>query len=260
MIISYLQILLLLMLIASSLCKTLRLKPISGDSFSNKLHLVCFPQEFPKINKWIRFLPGISILLSRSTPQVANWQRERLSAKPFGRRGLTHLFVCFNKRYTRAERISVPRFFLIGQCQNFANVGENRRRCENARIYRRYLCFWNAIRAVLIKSRRGADDSYREFFAIFAFLCSLEVNSARVAPFSGDQRRGILITFVCSTLGLKLWNYSSIISFYNLPKGFVIYSTMSRFENKLSDAKLHNFQSQFVVLDEAKLWITLIFA
>jgi len=28
---------------------------------------------------------------------------------------------------------------------------------------------------------------------------------------------------------------------------------MSRFENKLSDAKLHNFQSQFVVLDEAKV-------
>jgi len=222
---------------APSLCKTLRLKPISGDSFSNKLHLVCFPQEFPKINKWIRFLPGISILLSRSTPQVANWQRERLSAKPFGRRGLIHLFVCFNKRNTRAERISVPRLLNCPMPElRPANI-ENRRRCENARIYWCYLCFWNAIRAVLIKSWRGVDDSYREFFAIFAFLCSLEVNSARVAPFSGDQRRGILITFVCSTLGLKLWNYSSLTPFYNLSKGFTAYSTMSRFENKLSDAK-----------------------
>lgn len=114
LIIFYLQMILGSMLISNlSPCKTVkRFKPISGDSFSNKLHLVCFPQEFPKINKWIRFLSGISILLPRSTPQVANWQRERLSGKPSARRGLPRLLACLNKRNTRAGRILIPRFHL----------------------------------------------------------------------------------------------------------------------------------------------------
>lgn len=114
LIIFYLQIVLASMLIIHpSPYKTVkRLKPISDDSFSNKLHLVCFPQEFPKINKWIRFLSGISILLPRSTPQVANWQRERLSGKPSARRGLPRLLACPNKRNTRAGRILIPRFLL----------------------------------------------------------------------------------------------------------------------------------------------------
>ena len=94
------------------------------------------------------------------------------------------IYLSLNKRnaLTRSGRISISRFF-VDQCS--VDPRMSKIDGDDARIYRRYLCFWNAIRAVLIKSRRGVDDSYREFFAIFAFLCSLEVNSARIAPFPG---------------------------------------------------------------------------
>lgn len=163
-----------LLIIHLFVCKTAWPKPISGGSFSNKLHLVCFPRSFLKSTSepasCLEFLYCFLVRLHR-------WQTRTTFRRTPSREGkMTRLFACLNNRNTREGHSF--RFIIIKIAEGFIQL-KYMRRNNDGNISALSLFLECMIIVVLIKRLwRGVEDSYREFFAIFAFLCSLEVNSA----------------------------------------------------------------------------------
>lgn len=155
---------------------------ISGDSFSNKLHLVCFPRSFLKstseLASCLEFLYCFLVRLHR-------WQTGNQNDSP-GTRARPPpvvLFACLDGRGQGNTRLGGGLFLFYRP--KILSPGQRRRCARRRRSGRNALSlFSECVESRFNKEPTPADeDSYRGFFAIFAFPCGLGVNSAWVASF-----------------------------------------------------------------------------